>query len=358
MKYTIMGFLQTKLKEMGLDTIDALILRYFVDFGESKAMKVLVNDNKIYYWVQYEAVIKELPILNMKKCTIQSRFFKLRDAKVLTHYTKKEGGTFSFFGMGERYAELIGEVISQQCCVDKDISLDNPAEDQGRNEGKTLKEEEFLGEVVSNEASQVNSDGQPIHGSEEKSIDSHTYPMDKSTQGYQSKVIPNNPSTKDPSFINPPTPFKKDGDMELEELVSKVIEYLNSSTGKSFKANTKATVRQINGRRNEGFNLQDFKTVIDNMVFLWKGTRFQQYLAPSTLFGSKFETYLQCGRVQHKEEMDNYKRCKGKEPFITKRGNLSSSSEVVDESHDLGAANSAKNLDTQEEVNFILKEDM
>ncbi|MEG0671921.1 hypothetical protein [Clostridium sp.] len=107
MKYTIMGFGQEKLVQLGLDTLDATILRYFIDFKESKGMKVKIVDGQDYYWIRYDGVLRELPILNMKKCTVQSRFFKLRDAGVLTHQVIREGGTYSYFGIGEKYIENI-----------------------------------------------------------------------------------------------------------------------------------------------------------------------------------------------------------------------------------------------------------
>jgi uncharacterized phage protein (TIGR02220 family) len=49
----------------------------------------------------------------------------------------------------------------------------------------------------------------------------------------------------------------------------------------------------ISARIEEGYKLEDFKIVIDNMVAKWKGTEWEQYLRPQTLFqASKFENYL------------------------------------------------------------------
>lgn len=71
-----------------------------------------------------------------------------------------------------------------------------------------------------------------------------------------------------------------------------IIDYLNSCLGTSYKHTTAKTVECINARLKEGFNFEDFKTVIDKKVAEWKGTDFEQYLRPSTLFGTKFEGYL------------------------------------------------------------------
>ncbi|WP_105995747.1 conserved phage C-terminal domain-containing protein [Staphylococcus agnetis] len=71
-----------------------------------------------------------------------------------------------------------------------------------------------------------------------------------------------------------------------------VIDYLNQQTGKQYKSTTKKNQTVIRARSDEGFNLDDFKKVIDNKVSEWKGTDMEKYLRPETLFGTKFEGYL------------------------------------------------------------------
>lgn len=77
-----------------------------------------------------------------------------------------------------------------------------------------------------------------------------------------------------------------------QEIYIAVIDYLNSKTGQSFRSSTKATQQHINARIAEGFTTEDFKRVVDNMWTDWHGTEWEKYLRPSTLFGSKFENYL------------------------------------------------------------------
>lgn len=71
-----------------------------------------------------------------------------------------------------------------------------------------------------------------------------------------------------------------------------VIDYLNQQTGKNYKSITKKNQTVIRARTDEGFSLDDFKRVIDNKVAEWKGTNMEKYLRPETLFGTKFEGYL------------------------------------------------------------------
>lgn len=81
-----------------------------------------------------------------------------------------------------------------------------------------------------------------------------------------------------------------------------VIDYLNTKMGTSYRASSKDTQKHIRARFQEGYTLIDFEKVIDKKVREWKGTEFEKFLRPSTLFGSKFENYLnQTGRIGHAE---------------------------------------------------------
>ena len=77
-----------------------------------------------------------------------------------------------------------------------------------------------------------------------------------------------------------------------KNIYAPVVEYLNEKAGTKYKPSNKVTQRHINARVAEGYTLDDFKTVIDKKVTEWKGTAMEQYLRPETLFGSKFENYL------------------------------------------------------------------
>lgn len=70
------------------------------------------------------------------------------------------------------------------------------------------------------------------------------------------------------------------------------INYLNEKTGKNFSHNSYKSNKVIKARLNEGYQVEDFKKVIDIKVAEWKGGHFEKYLRPETLFGPKFESYL------------------------------------------------------------------
>lgn len=73
----------------------------------------------------------------------------------------------------------------------------------------------------------------------------------------------------------------------------KIIDYLNRKTDSHYRQTSKATRRLIKARYNEGFTDIDFKTVIDKKCAEWlQDGNMVQYLRPETLFGTKFEAYL------------------------------------------------------------------
>lgn len=78
-----------------------------------------------------------------------------------------------------------------------------------------------------------------------------------------------------------------------------IIDFLNLKTGKKFKASSKATQRLIKARFNEGFTVDDFKRVIDHKCSDWlNDSKMSEYLRPDTLFGTKFEGYLNKAPIQ------------------------------------------------------------
>ena len=71
-----------------------------------------------------------------------------------------------------------------------------------------------------------------------------------------------------------------------------IVDYLNQNTGSKYRSSGAKTKSLIKARTNEGFSLDDFKTVIEKKAKEWSGTTMEKYLRPETLFGTKFEGYL------------------------------------------------------------------
>ncbi|SDN86486.1 conserved phage C-terminal domain-containing protein [Bacillus sp. OK048] len=74
---------------------------------------------------------------------------------------------------------------------------------------------------------------------------------------------------------------------------TEIISYLNEKTGKNFKLGSIKTRQLIHARYGEGFTLEDFTRVIDLKSAEWQSdSAWNKFLRPETLFGSKFESYL------------------------------------------------------------------
>lgn len=122
MRYTVMGFLQKGACELGLSMGDLAILRWFTDFKNSGKMitKTLKGDK--YYWVSYEAITDEFPILNVKKDAIYRRLRRLCDAEILKKTTVYNSGTYSYFALGKNYSKLINLSYKNYSTYNKNMS--------------------------------------------------------------------------------------------------------------------------------------------------------------------------------------------------------------------------------------------
>ena len=118
-------------------------------------------------------------------------------------------------------------------------------------------------------------------------------PIRKTEEGYSENREDNNTSFSN-TFSN--TSNKKDiveqsstAPIPYEE----IVQYLNQKTNKNFKHTSKVTQRHIRARLAEGFTVSDFKQVIDKKCSDWlRDQKMKEYLRPETLFGTKFESYL------------------------------------------------------------------
>lgn len=108
MKYSIHGFYQPKAVELGLTNDDLLVLRWFVDFAGTNKMKTIIENDGIYYWVNYSTILEDLPILKISKDWLKRKVFNnLCETKVLKHKHIKQGGSFSYYAYGINYDTLV-----------------------------------------------------------------------------------------------------------------------------------------------------------------------------------------------------------------------------------------------------------
>jgi hypothetical protein len=106
-----MGFNQEKLIEYGMDLIDTMILKYFIDFKGTERMYTESKEGINYYWIRYDWLLDDIPIISISSHdSLRRRLKKMVDAGVLIHFTKKTfKGTYAFYNIGENYLSLLSE---------------------------------------------------------------------------------------------------------------------------------------------------------------------------------------------------------------------------------------------------------
>lgn len=90
----------------------------------------------------------------------------------------------------------------------------------------------------------------------------------------------------------------------INNIYSEILDYLNEKAETRYR-NVESNFKHIKARMNEGFKIEDFKVVIDKKCQEWKGSEFEKYLTPETLFRpSNFEKYLNQKIIKPKQEFE------------------------------------------------------
>lgn len=128
MKYSILGFNQEKILsirkivtkndkevEIKLDVTDLLILQDIADFmNRNKVIKHTIDD-KIYFSMQYQTILEDLPILTIQKQALADRIDKMSILGLLEKKViKNQCGTFTAFRLSEQYENLLYSRTSSQ----------------------------------------------------------------------------------------------------------------------------------------------------------------------------------------------------------------------------------------------------
>lgn len=263
MRKTILGFKQEKLVEAGLSLNEALILKHIEDFMNSGKTETLYDekDKTMYHWIYYDKILKDLPILNITSDTL-SRIIRFNLAVEPAGYKE----SFKNFTKGNKdkrkYRKYLGFI-----------------------KNKTVKNSIFGSRTYLALTPKFYDLKEDLFDDTDKekspSLDREKSP---SPQRENSPCLDRE---KSPSLDRENSP-----DQRYINNYIYIIGHLNKSTGKNFKASSSKTRSLIDARLKEGYTLEDFYKVIDTKTLEWKGTNFEKYLRPETLFGLKFEGYL------------------------------------------------------------------
>lgn len=279
MRVEVLGFKQEELMKQGVSLDEALILRDIEDIINSgkTATYFCEEDGKMYHWIFYNKVLDDIPILNISKERLariiihnlcekpedfdekfescsertqkdmrQRKYLGLLKSKVVKNTAE---GTRSYFTFTDKFYEMREEIFSEEGMTNTSEGCDVNVEWARRK--RLVRQDENVG-----------------RGSDVNVFSDKTKTCSRTRRKRRNKDI----------YIN---------------IYIDIVEYLNKKANKNYKHNSDKTRRFIDARLNEGFTLEDFKKVIDNKCRSWlNDERMNQYLRPETLFGTKFEAYL------------------------------------------------------------------
>ena len=91
---------------------------------------------------------------------------------------------------------------------------------------------------------------------------------------------------------------------KIKPIASEVISYLNAMANKNYRSESPETLKVIGKKVNEGFGIKEFKKVIEIKSSEWKNSiEMNRYLRPATLFGPKFESYLNSAPIKQEDPL-------------------------------------------------------
>ncbi len=88
---------------------------------------------------------------------------------------------------------------------------------------------------------------------------------------------------------------------------AEIVAALNRAAGTAYRPTSRKTRQLIRARWAEGFRLEDFEAVVATMSAAWLADpKMCAYLRPETLFGTKFESYLNRRSARKELRFDEY----------------------------------------------------
>lgn len=222
------------------------------------------------------------PLNDITNSTVEACLNKVRSLDMVSTYMVKD----------EPYLEIVSweshqQIRSQKAKFPKpemaDGVVENPLNDIEIARNKRIAQELGLKKDFSCDGNQMISDD--INGNQMISDDIRCY-----RNPIQSESNPNpNPNPESESKIYCPA---KPPDDVSEIPYALIVDCLNRVVGTKYRSSSQKTRRLIKARWKEGFRLEDFEKVIAKKAKEWMGTDMEKYLWPETLFGPKFEGYL------------------------------------------------------------------
>lgn len=92
--------------KLDIDIIDACLLDFLNSLSNSPKIVKMIDDQKIYYWFDYNYVSKELPLLNLKKDSVYRRLKKLCDIGIIEPHPQNQIIQKPFYSLNWLFSRL------------------------------------------------------------------------------------------------------------------------------------------------------------------------------------------------------------------------------------------------------------
>jgi uncharacterized phage protein (TIGR02220 family) len=257
-----------------IDIIDAAIIDQCMSFSHSKDCGRMFLDGETFYWLGYENIAEQLPLLKLKKDSVYRRLKKMADLGLLIPHPNNQAIGKPFYAFTEK-------------CVKCTYGYKSEGTDQNPK-GYGSKSE--LG-------TDENPDNNNIRDNNIKKIkEQASPPCTLDVQG----GIETPPASAYPGEVKKASGADSK-EAEIQHKADSIIEYLNVKAKKKrpYSATSDSVRKHLIPRLKLFPNVEDYKAIIDLKVEEWlgktdkKGKPLSIYLRPETLFSAAhFDTYL------------------------------------------------------------------
>lgn len=225
MKYSIEGFSQSALLDHELELRDALFLRWFADFQQSKQMRVLVDGDDTYYWIRYAYVIEQIPILGLAtEDSVRHYLRRLSDSGVIHKQTSAQGK-----GRGARAYYRIDPELWRDLTEKIDHRTDESGEHDHRTDESGSQSDQRTSESGSHDEHRTEQSGE---GDDQRTDESGSHDDHRTGESGQIPPSENDSSNRGEDRVEqedvptPPPPQKKESPEKGIDPVNRVQAYI------------------------------------------------------------------------------------------------------------------------------------
>lgn len=257
-----------------------------------------MSKNKKYYWLKLkDDFFTQKEIKRLRKIA-GGDTYTIIYLKLLLLSLKDEGKIY-FDGIGDSFSDELSLELDEE---EENIQI-TLTYLKNKNLLEVVNDEEY---ILSDIPSMIGSESDSAvrmrrHRGKDKEMPSNSDGKVAQSDGETSQVdnvVQNSDTEKDIYLERREKSYKEDKDIVGQELTDSVfykeiVDYLNKKAGTNYKSSSAKTKTLIKSRLKEDFSIDDFKKVIDIKSEEWlKSKDMEKYLRPETLFGGKFESYL------------------------------------------------------------------